>query len=278
MPELPEVENVRKSLLTLVKDRVIENVQVFWPRLIDTDQDLMAWTSLLKGQVIEDVLRRGKYLVFELSDYYLVSHLRMEGKYLFFENGITKRLNNKHTHVIFDFLDGSQLHYNDVRKFGRFQLMNKNDLQTFFVERKLGPEPIEKEFDLSKFVRQLSAITKPIKTALLEQKLVVGLGNIYVDEVLFKARIHPGRQAKSLSKKEIVNLHQIIIEVLAQAIQAGGSTIRTYKNSLGEDGNYQHYLLVYGKNGQPCPNCGLEIKKIKLGGRGTHFCSNCQKE
>ena len=157
------------------------------------------------------------------------------------------------------------------------ELLRKDQLEAYFAARKLGPEPTETDFLLPPFAAALSRSKKPIKPYLLEQTLVVGLGNIYVDEALWRARIHPARPAASLKPAEVKRLREQIIEVLQLGIEKRGSTIRTYRNALGEDGTMQDFLQVYGKTGQPCARCGSPIEKIKLGGRGTHLCPHCQK-
>ena len=277
LPELPEVETVRKGLEGLVIGKMIERVQVSWPRIIRTDESLEQWQHELVGQRIERVSRRGKYLIFHLSDCLLISHLRMEGKYLYYpdEDSFLPEM-AKHTHVRYYFTDGSQLHYHDVRKFGRIERLRIDDLATYFLERKLGPEPVAEEFLVENFQQQLALIKKAIKPALLEQKLVVGLGNIYVDETLFRAGIHPATPANRLKSEQVKLLHQTIMQVLDEAIEAGGSTIRTYKNTLGEAGSFQQTLMVYGRQDEPCVTCGTPIEKIQLAQRGTHFCPSCQ--
>ena len=174
------------------------------------------------------------------------------------------------------FKDGSHFHYEDVRKFGRFSYMAKDQLESYFASKKLGPEPTQEAFDLAHFRAQLAASKRALKPLLLDQTLVAGLGNIYVDEVCYKARIHPARPACDLTVHEVKRLHIAIIEILAAAVQAGGSTIRTYRNSLGAAGTYQESLAVYGRVDEPCERCGRLIHKVQLGGRGTHFCPNCQ--
>ena len=149
--------------------------------------------------------------------------------------------------------------------------------EAYFTKKKLGPEPTKKAFKYAPFERALMTSAKPIKSLLLEQKLVAGLGNIYVDEVLWAAKVHPETPAKKLSKAAMKRVHDQTIAILQLGIEKGGSTIRTYRNALGEDGTMQNYLQVYGKTGQPCPRCASTIEKIKLGGRGTHLCPHCQK-
>ena len=272
MPELPEVETVRRGLERLVVGKTIRQVQVRYAKMIGTGVD--AFVHDLPGQTIEKMGRRGKYLLFYLTDGVLVSHLRMEGKYHFYPDEVPER---KHAHVFFEMTDGGTLVYEDVRKFGTMELLIKDHLEPYFAARKLGPEPTEADFLLPPFAAALGRSKKPIKPYLLEQTLVVGLGNIYVDETLWRARIHPARPAASLKPAEVKRLREQIIEVLQLGIEKRGSTIRTYRNALGEDGTMQDFLQVYGKTGQPCARCGSPIEKIKLGGRGTHLCPHCQK-
>lgn len=268
---MPEVETVRRGLNRLVKGKVIEKVKVTYAPMIKTGVD--TFCQDLIGQEILDVDRRGKYLLIYLTDHVLISHLRMEGKYNFFPDQVPA---NKHFHAFFTFSDGSTLVYQDVRKFGTMELLGKADVDTYFISRKIGPEPTEEDFDLEEFVKKLAKSKKPIKSHLLDQSLVAGLGNIYVDEVLFKAQVHPAQTSNQLSAEQVADLRQATIEVLQLGIEKGGSTIRTYKNALGMDGTMQDYLQVYGKTGQACPRCQTEIVKIQLGGRGTHFCPQCQ--
>lgn len=271
LPELPEVETVRRGLNRLVKGKVISKVEVTYAPMIKTGVD--AFCQDLIGQEILDVDRRGKYLLIYLTDHVLISHLRMEGKYNFFADQVPA---NKHFHAFFTFIDGSTLVYQDVRKFGTMELLGKADVDAYFISRKIGPEPTEEDFDLEEFAKKLAKSRKPIKSHLLDQSLVAGLGNIYVDEVLFRAQVHPAQTSNQLSAEQVADLRQATIEVLQLGIEKGGSTIRTYKNALGLDGTMQDYLQVYGKTGQACPRCQTEIVKIQLGGRGTHFCPTCQ--
>ena len=271
MPELPEVETVRRGLNRLVKGKVITKVKVTYAPMVKTGVDVFCQDLI--GQEIQHVDRRGKYLLIYLTDFVLISHLRMEGKYNYFSENVPK---NKHFHAFFIFSDGSTLVYQDVRKFGTMELLGKADIEAYFLNRNLGPEPTEEDFDLEVFKTKLARSKKPIKAHLLDQSLVAGLGNIYVDEVLFRAKIHPAQASCRLTEKQAEDLRQAVIAVLQLGIEKGGSTIRTYKNALGMDGTMQEYLQVYGKTGQACPRCQTEIVKIQLGGRGTHFCPTCQ--
>ena len=273
MPELPEVETVRRGLEQLVVGKTIASVTCCYPKMIVTG--LEEFETRLPGQTIIAMRRRGKYLIFQLTDNVLVSHLRMEGKYFYYADAVPER---KHAHVFFEFTDGGTLVYEDVRKFGTMELLQESDLPAYFASKKLGPEPREADFALADFAQALSKSKKPIKSHLLDQTLVAGLGNIYVDEVLWRAQVHPARPSSGLTAQEVKAVHDFTIQVLAQAVEKGGSTIRSYSNAFGEDGTMQDYHMVYGKTGQPCPRCGTPIEKIQLGGRGSHFCPHCQKE
>lgn len=275
MPELPEVETVRKGLERLVVGKTIDTVTVLWPRIIELPE-VPLFQAFLSGQEIIGVQRRGKFLILKLTDFDLVSHLRMEGKYEYFPSAQTA-IQDKHTHVIFQMQDGSQLQYRDVRKFGRMALVPKNQSSKYKGIQQLGPEPLSHDFDKIAFQEALKKKTMAIKPLLLNQKIVVGLGNIYVDEALWLASIHPERLASSLTERETSLLYESIIAVLGQAVEAGGTTIRTYANALGEAGTFQVSLQVYGQTGQPCTRCQTPIQKIKVAQRGTHFCPTCQK-
>lgn len=274
MPELPEVETVRKGLEQLVVGKTIASVAVFWPRIIESPEVLVFQEFLIEQEVLA-VKRRGKFLILKLTDFDLVSHLRMEGKYEYFPSEETA-IQDKHTHVIFHMREGSQLQYRDVRKFGRMALVPKNQSSEYKGIKQLGPEPLTVDFQLIPFQAALKKKKMAIKPLLLNQKIVVGLGNIYVDEALWFAKIHPERPADSLTEAETSLLYEGTISVLAKAVEAGGTTIRTYANALGEAGTFQVALKVYGQTGEPCPRCGTPIQKIKVAQRGTHFCPTCQ--
>ena len=272
MPELPEVETVRRGLEKLILGKKISNIDIRYPKMIKTDLD--QFQKEMPGQVIQSMERRGKYLLFYLSDKVLISHLRMEGKYFYYPDQVPER---KHAHILIHFEDGGTLVYEDVRKFGTMELLAPELLDSYFISKKLGPEPTEQDFDLGRFKLALKKSKKPIKSHLLDQSLVVGLGNIYVDEVLWRAKVHPSRTSNSVTAQEARKVHDETIKVLGQAVENGGSTIRTYTNAFGEDGTMQEFHQVYDKTGQACSRCGAIIEKIQLGGRGTHFCPKCQR-
>ncbi|MCA1056941.1 DNA-formamidopyrimidine glycosylase [Rossellomorea aquimaris] len=273
MPELPEVETVRKTLEVLVLGKRIKDVSVFWPKMIKNPEETEEFIHSLKGQEILAMRRRGKFLIFDLNEVSLVSHLRMEGKYgLYDENDPIE----KHTHVIFHFTDGTALRYRDVRKFGTMHLFKKGDELLNRPLSQLGPEPFQPDFTEHYLQQKLTKTERIIKAVLLDQSIMVGLGNIYVDEALFRAGIHPDRKAKSLSENEIHQLHLAIIETLNEAVEMGGSTIRTYVNSQGQMGMFQQNLFVYSRQGEDCRVCGTPIEKKVSAGRGTHYCPRCQ--
>jgi formamidopyrimidine-DNA glycosylase len=274
LPELPEVETVRKTLKLLVLHKEIANITVYWPKIIKNPVEVEQFIDALKGETIIDVGRRGKFLIIYTEQFALVSHLRMEGKYGLYPK---EEPFDKHTHVIFHFTDGTELRYRDVRKFGTMHLYKKGEefIQPPLLE--LGPEPFSEEFTKEYLAEKLKKTNRRIKTALLDQKLFVGLGNIYVDEALFRSGIHPERIASSLNPDEISVLHEQIVATLSEAVKKGGSTIRSYVNSQGQIGMFQLDLYAYGRKGEACKKCGTPLEKTTVGGRGTHYCPNCQR-
>jgi formamidopyrimidine-DNA glycosylase len=273
MPELPEVETVVRTLNKLVAGKTIEHVQVLLPRIIQRPAEPEQFSDALMGQTISRIERRGKFIRFLLSDLTLVSHLRMEGRYGLYKPGEPVE---KHTHVIFTFTDGMELRYRDVRQFGTMHIFNQGDEWNSPPLHKLGLEPLAPDFTLDLFAKRISRKSTKLKPLLLGQETIAGLGNIYVDETLYRARLHPERPANSLNPQELALLHQAIIDVLQEAVDAGGSSIKSYVNGQGEMGMFQQQLLAYGRKGLPCIRCGDPLEKIRLGGRGTHYCPACQ--
>lgn len=275
MPELPEVETVRRTLEALVINKRIKKVSVTWPKMIKHPLEITQFQDALIDQTIEGVGRRGKFLIIYTTDLSLVSHLRMEGRYGLYN---PEEAVDKHTHVIFYFEDGTELRYRDVRKFGTMHLFKKGEEFKSDPLAGLGPEPLSDEFTMEGLAQRLAKTTRSIKTALLDQKLLVGLGNIYVDEALFKSQIHPEKAANTLSMEDVKVLHRKIIETLDEAVEKGGSTVRSYVNSQGQIGMFQLELYVYGRRGENCKICDTPLERIVVGGRGTVFCPNCQKK
>ena len=273
MPELPEVETVRRTLEKLIVGRTIERVTVSLPRIIQR-QEPEQFGLTLEGQTIREVGRRGKFLRIVMDHYTVVSHLRMEGRYGLYDANDTIE---PHTHVIYHFADGKQLRYRDVRQFGTMEIFRKGEELESPPLVRLGIEPLDEAFTLTAFKAALSGKTSMIKPLLLNQAYVVGIGNIYADEALFRARIHPERTADSLTPAEWKRLYAAIQHTLQEAVEAGGSSIKSYVNGQGEMGMFQQQLSVYGRKDLPCPACGKPIVKTVLGGRGTHYCRSCQR-
>lgn len=274
MPELPEVETVRRGLEALIVGKTIREVTVNLGRIIRTPDDVEQFKLLLRGLTITEVKRRGKYLLIGVGDYTLVSHLRMEGRYGLY--GADEPV-EKHTHVIFHFTDETELRYKDVRQFGTMDILPRGDFSLMSGLVTLGPEPLDEQFTVAVLREQVKKRRSgKMKALLLDQTFVAGLGNIYVDEVLFASGIHPEASVTDLTEEQIARLHHSIVEVLSHSVELGGSSIKSYVNGYGQEGGMQHELRVYGQEQTPCPNCGTLIEKTRVAGRGTHFCPRCQ--
>jgi formamidopyrimidine-DNA glycosylase len=273
MPELPEVETVKRTLGELITDEIIEKVTVTWPKMVKVPDDVKQFSSFLEGQTFRSINRRGKFLIIYLDDYALVSHLRMEGRYGIFN---ADEEVSPHTHVRFLLKSGKELRYTDVRKFGTMHLFPAGTEKDNRPLSALGPEPLEASFTAEVLHERLSKTTRAVKTALLDQAIIAGLGNIYVDEALFEAGVHPEKPAGLLTSAEIERLHRSIKRTLSEAVEAGGSSIKSYVNGQGEMGMFQQKLVIYGRKGEPCRTCGESIIRTVVGGRGTHTCPRCQ--
>jgi len=272
MPEMPEVETVRRTLLPLIKGKTIKEVTVWYPKIITGDAKEFA--RQLTGKKIENIDRYAKYLLIRLSNNLtIVSHLRMEGKYRLVKINTKK---DKHDHVQIVFKDNSALRYNDVRKFGRMQLIKTGTEREKTGIGKLGVEPNSTAFTVSYLQNGLARKKKNIKNTLLDQSIVAGLGNIYVDEVLWETKIHPLSQANTIPAEKISQLHDNINSLIELAIAERGTTVHTYLDANGKTGGFQKMLQVYGHKGEPCVRCGTPLEKIKVNGRGTTFCPKCQ--
>ena len=269
MPELPEVQTVLDTLEIRIKNCKIVDIKVLYKPIVD--YNLNKFKKELINQHFRSFKRRGKYLLFEMDDITLVSHLRMEGKYFILDDDVPI---SKHDHVIFYLDNGKQLRYNDVRKFGRMELIDKDDNYLNF--KNLGPEPFSKYFNLEYCKDYLEKKRLPIKQVLLDQSFVAGIGNIYADEILFDIRVNPKKMANKLDDSNIKDLIASTRKILRRAIKAGGTTIRSYTSSLGVTGRFQLELNVHTMNS--CKVCGSDIKKIVVGGRGTYYCPKCQKQ
>ncbi len=271
MPELPEVETIKRQLSRKIKGKKIKTVEVFLPRFVKYPQQ--KFKKLVAGAKIKKINRRAKLLIIELSnDYCLVIHLKLTGQLIF--NGSL----NKHTHLIYHFTDGSCLLHNDLRRFGFVKVIAKKDLADFLKKEKFGPEPLSKEFTLELFKKLLSQRkNSKIKPLLMDQKFMAGIGNLYADEILFYAGVLPFRKVGALKAREIKKIYQEIKRVLELAIRKQGSSVEYYLDTSGKKGNFVPLIQVYQRTGQPCYRCKTKIKRLKINGRSAHFCPKCQK-
>src|SRR3989344_4857158 len=279
MPELPEVETIRLGLQKYIVGKTIKDVEVRLKKIVSGDpKDII-------GAKVVDVRRFGKGLVIDLDNgYSITSHIKLTGQFVYRDSKtakfkispkVGKEIPNKFTHVIFK-LDNGILYYNDMRQFGWIKIVQSSKLkdQSFFNE--LGPE-FFKDLTFDKFLETISRAKGPIKPLLMDQKKMSGVGNIYANDALFDAKIDPRRSAKQISDEEIKKLYNAILKVLKKGLEQGGASELNYVNVLGQEGGYQNHFLVYGREKEPCRVCKTPIQKIKLGGRGTYFCSKCQK-
>jgi formamidopyrimidine-DNA glycosylase len=274
VPELPEVETIRARLAPRLEGRRLERVEIVDPRLTRPEPP-EAIASALEGERITHVGRRGKYLVFEFeSGRHLLVHLRMTGNVVHPAQGGLAADPYRRAVVTLD--DGSDVAYRDVRRFGTWSLLEPGELDEYFASRRLGGEPLERGFTTRALTQSLAGRRAPIKAALLDQRAAAGIGNIYADEALWRARIHPLRLAGSLTAEEIVRLRKAIRAALEMGIARQGATLRDYRDPEGRRGRMQHEFKVYGRRDEPCPRCGTPIAKTRAGGRGTWYCPQCQ--
>jgi len=270
VPELPEVETIRKAL-----DKELRGlkIQALWwddPKLLQPDPETVRKTVL--GASFKAVRRRAKLLVFDLSNgWHLLVHLRLSGRLLFRDQTDPA---DDYVHVKFSLSAGKELRFANARKFGYVKLADDATVQEVLSE--YGPEPFD-GLTLERFREILSQSRVAIKKLLMDQKKISGIGNIYANDALFLARIHPERPASSLSEDEVRSLFEAIENVLREGLESGGASDQWYRNAYGGKGHYQEHFKVYGKAGQPCPRCGGKIQRIEVGGRGTFFCPNCQR-
>jgi formamidopyrimidine-DNA glycosylase len=270
MPELPEVETVAQSLRPELIDRVVVNVQVLWERTVDRPE-VAAFCAALAGARVVDVDRRGKFVTMELdSGRTLLTHLRMTGKLLIQSTPD----DDPYARIRLELDDGRWLIFSDTRKFGRMYLVDDPSE----VLGDLGPEPLGEDFTPERLAEMLDGRRGRIKPLLLNQSFIAGLGNIYADEALWRARVHPLQSADTLTREQVGRLHAGIVSVLVEAIEGGGTSLRDnqYRQPDGGAGAYQDLLAVYGRSGGDCPRCGTTVERIVVGQRGTHFCPRCQ--
>lgn len=273
MPELPEVETVRRQLEPLLVGRRFERVQINDPRLVRPFEPV-AVAAELEGERVAEVDRRGKYLIFRFeSGRVLLVHLRMTGSFRHRRNGVGE--DDPHRRAVVRLDDGSDVAYRDVRRFGTWLLVEPEELEPYLADR-LGEEPLVAGFTPARLARRLAGRRAPIKAALLDQRTLAGLGNIYVDEALWGARLHPKRPAGELDANDVRRLHGTIRRVLETAIERRGSTLRDYSTPRGRRGSMQRAFKVYGRTNEPCDRCGTPIEKTRTVGRGTWYCPHCQ--
>jgi formamidopyrimidine-DNA glycosylase len=275
MPELPEVETIRARLAQALAGRRIERVEIADPRLTRPDPP-EAVAATLEGERIVDVGRRGKYLIFEFeSGRHLLVHLRMTGNLQHpAEGGLAA---DPYRRAVVRLDDGSDVAYRDVRRFGTWTLLEPGESEDYLAQRRLGREPLERGFTTAVLESVLAGRRAPIKAALLDQRAAAGIGNIYADEALWRARIHPLRIAGTLTRDELAALRKGIRDALAMGIEHQGASLRDYRDPGGRRGRMQDDFRVYGRAGEPCSRCGTPIEKIRAAGRGTWYCPSCQR-
>ena len=289
MPELPEVETVRRDLAKVLPAKKITALKVFSPKTVKPSA--ATFIKKLKGASFTNLNRRGKLLIFALNqpDLFLLIHLKMTGQLIylspsqvitgghsFSQEERSRSFPNQHTRVSLTFEDGGQLFFNDLRRFGYLRLVDAKTLEQI-ITNNYGSEPLDKSFTQEGLAANLKKSRRSVKAVLLDQKVIAGLGNIYVDESLFAAGIRPTRVANSLKPVEVSRLFKVIPEILRKSLKYRGTTFRNYLDSSGRKGNFSEKLQVYGRGGQKCYRCGKIIEKIRVAGRGTHYCRDCQK-
>lgn len=271
MPELPEVETIRRQLEQKIKNKKITKVEVLQPRMINVPAK--EFIKRVEKSKVKDIRRRAKLLIIDLSsNYSLIIHLKLTGLLIHDQEP------DKYTNVVFEFADGKKLLYKDIRKFGYMKLMKTSEVPAFLEKENFGPEPLAKEFTLDKFKELLSKKKRSkIKPLLMDQTFLAGIGNVYAQEACFYAKVKPMRVASSLQDKEIKDLYEGLRKILTESIKYKGSSVDTYVDTRGQEGSFVPRLKVYRKGGQPCLRCKTKLKEIKLAGRGTTFCPKCQK-
>jgi len=270
MPELPEVETIKRDLSRLIIGQGIEDVFVRDDRVIKSHK-LNDFISSLKSKTVQGVDRRGKLIVISFKEGgYLLAHLKMTGQLIYGE-----RLNLKETKVVFKLSRGQYLNYNDHRLFGRLSFVRQLQDEPFL--NAIGPEPLKNGFNTEWLSRNLKRRSVSIKTLLLDQHFVAGIGNIYASEILFDAGINPLKPASRLTKKEVASLYQSTLDILREAIQYRGCSMRNYRDASGEEGKFLNRVRVYNREHQPCRVCGTMIQRMVQNGRSTYFCQRCQQ-
>ena len=274
MPELPEVETIRRQLAPAIEGRRIDAIEILDARWCEpAPPDEMA--QAIEGRRIERLDRRGKWMIWELADeIYLVMHLRMTGNLLLVPAGDTDR---RFKRVQIDMDDGRHVLFTDARRFGTGVVLLGHDAMTEYFKGRVGVEPLGPDFTAEALRGMAAGRRAPVKAFLLSQERVAGVGNIYADEALWRSKIHPLRPVGTLKAAQIESLHESVIHVLHAGIDAKGATIDDYRDASGAEGSFQDKFQVHLREGEPCPRCGTRIKKIRAAGRGTYFCPTCQR-
>ncbi len=273
MPEKPEVVTVAKKLKLRLVGKKILKVQVRWNNIIE-GISVPEFQEKLIGEEILDITTRGKWIVFSLTDFLLLVHLRMEGKFFFRKPGDSIA---KHEHVLFTLDSGEELRFHDVRKFGKMRILSKDSPEEQEPFLSLGLEPWDERLTPEYLLERYKKKSIPIKSCLLDQAIITGIGNIYADEILFSSRIYPLTPSSQLTRENCRNIITFTRNVLDKAILEGGTTIRNYTSEEGVTGLFQNELLVHMQENQPCTKCDTKIVRIKVGGRSTYYCPKCQK-
>lgn len=272
MPELPEVQTIAVELHARLQNAAVLRAEVLLPRSIGYP-DIALFTDGIQGRRILSVSRRAKYLLFLLDEATLVVHLRMTGRLLLETTPLSP---HPHARVVLHLNAGRTLHFIDARTFGRLYLLVPGDVMPLSSYHALGPEPLEPSFTPALFAERLRQRRGALKSVLLDQRLVAGLGNIYADEVLYQAGLNPRRPVDSLEEAEMDSLHAAIVDILSKAVEQRGTTFSDYRTSWGLIGGFQDSLSVFRRTGQPCPSCGTSICRESVGGRSSHYCPLCQ--
>jgi formamidopyrimidine-DNA glycosylase len=274
VPELPEVETIAADLRPHLVGRTIARVELSFPTIVRHPEPEL-FVDGVAGMRIESLRRRGKYILIGLGNQLLlVVHLGMTGQLRIVDEVAPLE---KHTHAVFFLDDGRQLRYRDPRRFGRLLLGTEDELLASKKMPRLGPEPLDPEFAADELYRRLRKRRAPVKAVLLDQKAIAGVGNIYADESLHRAGLRPTRMANTVTKKSARRLHESLRDSLQAAIVNRGSSVDTYRDAWGEMGGQQEKLLVYGRAGEPCLTCGRPLSSVRIAGRTTVFCRNCQR-
>jgi len=277
MPELPEVETIKRTLEPKILGRRIENAEVFYCSIIKCPS-VNEFVDKVKGCSIIKLRRRGKYLLIDLDNSSsMIISFRMTGQLLYVDKNNVGYPYDRHTHAVFKLENGVELRFRDPRKFGRIALVKTSEVENTKEILKLGYEPFSPEVTEDMLFQFFKSRRGKIKQLLMDQSFICGIGNIYSDEILFYAGIHPERISNSLTFEEVCTLYNGIVKVLSEAIEQRGTSIRDYVDGKGDKGSYQHLLKVYGRKGEKCCRCGSEIICTKVGGRTAHFCPHCQK-